>query len=152
MGHVEHCYTYDPALLVQDNDLIGMLRRLMRGIEVTDETLGMDAIMRVGPGGNYLIDPHTLQHFKTEYWTPRVTNRHVRNAWKQQGAKDSNELARERARKILAEHRAEPLDPRLVQELDRIVAAAGEAAARGELTHAHGGGSIGSLVSSYKKE
>ena len=152
MGHVEHCYTYDPALLVQDDDLIGMLRRLMRGIEVTDETLGMDAVLRVGPGGNYLIDAHTLKHFKTEYWTPQATNRHVRNAWKMKGAPDTNEVARERARKILAEHKAEPLDPMLAQELDRIVAAADAAAAKGELTHAHGGGSIGSLVSTYKKE
>jgi trimethylamine--corrinoid protein Co-methyltransferase len=152
MGHMEHCYTYDPVLLVQDDDLIGMLRRLMRGIEVTDETLGMDAIMRVGPGANYLIDEHTLKHFKTEYWTPKATNRYVRNAWKMKGAPDANEIARERARKILAEHKAEPLDPKLVEELDRIVASANEAAARGELTHAHGGGSIGSLVSTYKKE
>ena len=151
LGHVEHCYTYDPALLVQDDDLIGMLRRLMRGIEVTDDTLGMDAIMRVGPGGNYLIDEHTLKHFKTEYWTPRTANRHVRNAWKMKGAPDAHELARERARRIIADHRAEPLDPKLVQELDRIAGAADEAAARGELTHAHGGGSIGSLVSTYKK-
>jgi trimethylamine--corrinoid protein Co-methyltransferase len=152
MGHVEHCYTYDPVLLVQDDDLIGMLRRLMRGIEVTDETLGMDAIMRVGPGGNYLIDPHTLKHFKKEYFTPKSTNRYVRNVWKTQGGRDANELSRERARKILAEHRAAPLDPKLVAELDKIVAAADEAAARGELTHAHGGGSIGSLVATYRKE
>ena len=90
LGHVEHCYAYDPALLVQDDDLIGMLRRLMRGIEVSDDTLGMDAIMRVGPGGNYLIDEHTLKHFKTEYWTPKATNRHVRNAWKMKGAMDAS--------------------------------------------------------------
>jgi len=152
LGHVEHCYTYDPALLVQDDDLIGMLRRLMRGIEVTDETLGLDAVVRVGPGGNYLTDQHTLKHFKTEYWTPKVTNRRVRNAWKMNGAPDAHELARERAGKILAEHQAEPLDTKLAQELDRIVTAADQAAARGELTHAHGGGSIGSLVSTYKKE
>jgi trimethylamine--corrinoid protein Co-methyltransferase len=114
--------------------------------------LGLDAIKRVGPGGNYLIDEHTLKHFKSEYWTPKATNRNVRNAWKMKGSRDCNEVARERARKILAEHKAEPIDPKLAQELDRIVAAADEAAARGELTHAHGGGSIGSLVSTYKKE
>lgn len=151
LGHVEHCYTYDPALLVLDDDLIGMLRRLTRGIEVTDETLGLDAVKRVGPGGNYLIDEHTLKHFKSEYFTPKSINRHVRNVWKMKGSQDATELARERARKILAEHRAEPLDPKLVAELDSIVAAADEAAAKGELTHAHGGGSIGSLVATYKK-
>jgi trimethylamine--corrinoid protein Co-methyltransferase len=152
LGHVEHCYTYDPVLLVMDDDLIGMVRRLMRGIEVSDETLGLDAIMRVGPGGNFLIDDHTLKHFKTEYSTPRAINRWVRNVWKSKGMKSAEELARERAHKILAEHRAEPPDPRLLAELDGIVAAADTAAARGELSHAFGGGSIGSLVATYKKE
>jgi trimethylamine--corrinoid protein Co-methyltransferase len=152
LGHVEFCYTYDPVLLVLDDDLVGMVRRLMRGIEVNDETLGMDAIMRVGPGGNYLIDDHTLKFFKTEYFTPKATNRWVRNVWKTKGCKDANELGRERARKILAEHEIEPLDPKLLAELDRIVAAADKAAAEGKLTHAFGGGSIGSLVATYKKE
>ena len=146
LGHVEHCYTYDPILLVLDNDLIGMVRRLMRGIEVTDETLGMDAIMRVGPGGNYLIDPHTLKYFKSEYYTPKTVNRFVRNVWNTKGNKDANQLAKERAMKILAEHTVEPMDPKLMIELDKIVAAADKAAAEGKLTHAYGGGSIGSLV------
>ncbi len=152
LGHVEHCYTYDPVLLVLDDDLVGMVRRLMRGIEVSDETLGMDAIMRVGPGGNYLIDDHTLKFFKSEYFTPKATNRYVRNVWKSKGSPDANELARERARKILAEHKVEALDPKLLAELDRIVAAADKAAADDKLTHAFGGGSIGSLIATYKKE
>ena len=149
LGHIEHCYTYDPVQLVLDDDLVGMVRRVLRGIEVTDETLGLDAIMRVGPGGNYLIDDHTLKYFKTEYFVPKSVNRWVRNVWKSKGSRDANELARERARKILAEHEVEPLDPKLLAELDRIVAAADKAAAEGDLTHAFGGGSIGSLVSQY---
>jgi trimethylamine--corrinoid protein Co-methyltransferase len=152
LGHLEHCYTYDPVLLVLDDDLIGMVRRIMRGIEVNDDILGLDAIMRVGPGGNYLIDDHTMSYFKTEYFTPKSVNRWVRNVWKSKGSKDANELARERARKILAEHQVEPLDPKLLDELDKIVAAADKAAAEGVLTHAHGGGSIGSLVEQYITE
>ena len=155
LGHLEHCYTYDPVLLVMDNDMIGMVRRLMRGVEVTDETLGMDAIERVSLafGGNYLIDEHTLRHYKSEYFVPKTINRFVRGVWESRGMKDSNELARERARKILAEHRAEPLDPKLLAELDKIVASADKDAAEGKLTHAYGGasgpeeyGSYGALV------
>jgi trimethylamine--corrinoid protein Co-methyltransferase len=152
-GHIEHCYTYDPVLLVMDNDLVGMVRRLMRGVEVSDETLGMEAILRVGSSGNFLIDPHTLKYYKTEYFVPKTINRFVRGVWESKGMKDSNELAQERARKILAEHRAEPLDPKLLAELDKIVVAADQAAAEGKLTHAWGGasgpedyGSYGALV------
>ena len=61
-------------------------------------------------------------------------------------------VSRNTVRKILAEHRAAPVDLKLLAELDRIVAAADEAAAKGELSHAFGGGSIGSLVATYKKE
>lgn len=151
LGHVEHCYTYDPVLLVQDDDLIAMVRRLMRGIEVTDATLGMEAIKRVAPGGNYLTDEHTLNHFKTEYITPQAANRWVRNVWKSNASLTAADLAQERARKILGEHEVEPLDPKLLAELDTIAAAADKAAAEGSLTHAHGGGSIGSLVATYNK-
>jgi trimethylamine--corrinoid protein Co-methyltransferase len=146
MGHVEHCYTYDPILLVLDNDLIASVRRLMRGIDMSDEALGLDAILRVGPGGNFLRDEHTLRFFKKEYVTLRAVNRFARGTWEEKGSPDAGALAKERARKLLAEHRPEPLDERLLAELDRIVAAADAAAASGELTHAYGGGSIGSLV------
>jgi trimethylamine--corrinoid protein Co-methyltransferase len=153
LGHLEHCYTYDPVLLVMDNDIVGMIRRLMRGVEVSDDTLGMEAIMRVATEGNYLIDPHTLKYYKTEYFVPKSINRFVRGVWETKGMKDANEMARERARKILAEHRAEPLDPKLAAELDRIVQAADQAAAEGKLSHAWGGasgpdeyGSYGALV------
>jgi trimethylamine--corrinoid protein Co-methyltransferase len=153
LGHIEHCYTYDPILLVMDNDTIGMIRRLMRGVEITDDTLGVEAIMRVAAEGNYLIDPHTLKYYKTEYFVPKAINRFVRGVWVDKGMKDANELARERAHKILAEHQAEPLDPKLSAELDRIVAAADQAAKEGKLTHEWGGasgpeeyGSYGALV------
>jgi|WetSurSiteA1Bulk_404760.scaffolds.fasta_scaffold00666_3 trimethylamine---corrinoid protein Co-methyltransferase len=153
LGHIEHCYTYDPILLVMDNDTIGMIRRLMRGVEVNDDTLGVEAITRVAAEGNFLIDPHTLKYYKTEYYVPKAINRFVRGVWESKGMKDANELARERARKILAEHRAEPLDPKLSAELDRIVASADKAAAEGKLSHEWGGasgpdeyGSYGALV------
>ena len=69
----------------------------------------------------------------------------MRGIWASKGAKKSTD-ERERARKVLSEHKAEPLDPKLAKELDRIVAAADQAAQDGKLTHAFGGGSIGSLV------
>jgi trimethylamine--corrinoid protein Co-methyltransferase len=158
LGHIEHCYTYDPVLLVIDDDLIGMMRRVMRGVEISDETLGAEAIGRVGPGGNFLIDDHTLQYYKTEFYTPKTFNRFVRGVWKGKGSLPCSELARSRAKRILAEHTIPPLDGKMLAELDRIVAAADRAAAEGKLTHAHGGatpdeyGSIGSLISGYLVE
>lgn len=141
LGALESAYTFDPVLLVLDDDLIGMIRRLLRGVEVTDDTLGMDVIMRVGPGGNYLTDEHTLKYFKTEYFIPKTANRFRRDVWESKGSKDANELAREHARKILAEHRCEPLDPKLLAELDKIAAAADKAAAEGEISHEWAGAS-----------
>jgi len=59
-GQVEHVYTLDPVQLVIDDEIAGMTKRILRGFEVNDDTLGLEALARVGPGGNFLSDDHTL--------------------------------------------------------------------------------------------
>ena len=109
-GQVEHVYTVDPVQLVIDDDIVGMAKRILRGFEINDDTLGLDALARVGPGGNFLSDDHTLKYFKTEYYRPRIFNRGTREIWQSKGEKDLNENARERAKAILREHKPAPLE------------------------------------------
>lgn len=120
-GHVENVYTVDPVQLVIDDDILGMTYRMLRGFEVSDDTLGVDALARVGPGGNFLTDKHTLKYFKTEYFRPHVFNRIAREMWQKGGAKDINENARQRAKTILREHKPTPLAEDVVKELDSII-------------------------------
>jgi trimethylamine--corrinoid protein Co-methyltransferase len=96
---------------VIDNEVLGMAMRAVRGIEVNDETLALEAIDRVGPGGHYLMDAHTLRYMRTEHYYPSdVFDRRAREMWEEAGGTDAWTRAKETARRILAEHEPEPLD------------------------------------------
>ena len=97
---------------VIDNEMLGMAMRAVRGIEIDADTLALDTIDQVGPGGHYLMDEHTLRYMHTEHYYPSaVFDRQGRAMWEEAGATDAWARAREIARRILAEHKPEPLDP-----------------------------------------
>jgi trimethylamine--corrinoid protein Co-methyltransferase len=111
-GMLEDMSTIAYEQFVMDNELLGMAMRAVRGIEVNDETLALDAIDRVGPGGHYLMDEHTLRYMRTEHYYPSaIFDRQGREMWEEAGATDAWARAKEVARRILAEHQPEPLDP-----------------------------------------
>lgn len=58
-----------------DNEMAGYLRRVLRGLEVDEETLALEVIRSVGIGGNYLDTEHTVRHFRREYWFPKLFDR-----------------------------------------------------------------------------
>ena len=120
-GGLEHCYTVDPVQLVIDDEIVGMTKRILRGFEINDDTLGLGALARVGPGGNFLSDEHTLKYFKGEYYRPHTFNRGKREIWQSKGEKDLNENARQRAITILREHNPPPLAEDIVKELGSII-------------------------------
>jgi len=108
--------------MVMDCEIYSIVRHTLQGIQVTDETLALETIAAVGPGGHFLTQKHTKQHMR-ELWQPRLMDRRTYEQWesKRDGARD---WARARAQDILNTHRADPLDPRLGAELTRIIAAA----------------------------
>jgi len=111
-GMLEDMSTIAYEQFVIDNDLLGMAMRAVRGIEVNDETLALDAIDRVGPGGHYLMDAHTLRYMRTEHYFPSaIFDRQGREAWEEDGKNDAWTRAKEIARRILTEHEPEPLEP-----------------------------------------
>jgi trimethylamine--corrinoid protein Co-methyltransferase len=121
VGTMESTMAGGHELAVIDNDLIGMIKRSLRGIEITDETLALDVIKKVGPGGSYIMESHTFDHFREEVYISDIANQETRDAWLEKGQKGILESAREEARRILAEHRPADLDPKLLKELDRYV-------------------------------
>jgi trimethylamine---corrinoid protein Co-methyltransferase len=87
---------------VIDDEIAGMGLRVLRGIEVSDETLAVDAIARVGPGGHHLMDPLTLAFMRPEHFQPRVSDRQNRASWEAEGRRDTRAHASARAAKLLA--------------------------------------------------
>jgi trimethylamine--corrinoid protein Co-methyltransferase len=111
-GMLEDMSTIAYEQFVIDNEMLGMAMRAVRGIEVNDETLALDVIDRVGPGGHYLMDEHTLRYMRSElYYPSAVFDRQGRDMWEEAGATDARTRAQEIARRILAEHEPQPLDP-----------------------------------------
>ncbi|MBN1657622.1 MAG: trimethylamine methyltransferase family protein [Anaerolineae bacterium] len=107
--------------LVLDDEMCGMVRRLHQGITVSPDTLAYDIIAHVGPGGNYLMEMHTVKRCRKEFWRPALCDRGGLEAWMQAGQPTAAGRARERRRALIAEHQDPPLDDAVVRQLQKFV-------------------------------
>ena len=112
-GLVEFASTASYKQYVIDNEIIGMAMRAVRGIEVTDETIALDAYRRVGPGGNFLADPHTIKWMRREHYLPKLSDRQLRINWEKAGSPTVEEKAVAEAKRILKDHKPLGLSPEL---------------------------------------
>ena len=96
---------------VIDDDIVGMAMRVLRGIEVTEDSLAEEAIHRVGPGGHYLMDRHTLQFMRSELFYPPLADRQNRAMWEEAGKKDTRARAIARVERLLRKHQPPGLPP-----------------------------------------
>lgn len=110
-----------PELLVIDNEIIDGIRRLTRGFEVNDDTLALDVIDKVGPGGIFLGEKHTLKHYKKEIWMPEISDKNTFTTWRKMGSKTMDKVAKEKVDEILATHKPEPIPEDVEKEIARIL-------------------------------
>jgi trimethylamine---corrinoid protein Co-methyltransferase len=108
--------------LVLDDMLVSMVARLLAGIVVDEESLALDLIEQVGPGGAYLATEHTRQHHRQELLTPDLITRTSRDSVDQDSLPDLVDKARQKARQMLLEHSVPPLPEQVKEQLDGIVA------------------------------
>ncbi len=108
-----------PEAIILDNDIYQRARHALMAETVTDETLALDVIASVGPGGHFLAETHTRTHMRTS-----LKRGLTHELAPQGGYRDPVEVARERVAWIRANHHPEPLDPVKAAELTRILAAA----------------------------
>jgi trimethylamine--corrinoid protein Co-methyltransferase len=98
--------------MVIDNDMLGNIQRVLKGIDITDETLSFHEIERaIGGPGHYLGSAKTLELMETEYVYPHIADRDSMNGWQGRGAPDIRQAARKRAREILSSHYPSYIDP-----------------------------------------
>jgi len=102
------------------NEIIGMISRIVRGVKVDEETLAVDVIKKVGPGGHYMSQKHTLDHVR-ELYTPTLFDRESEVTWVKAGKKDVRDMARMKAKQILREHIPTPLPNDVQLRLKEIV-------------------------------
>ena len=120
-GDVQEGLAFCPIQLGIDEELAGFTLKTLEGIPVDDERLCTDAIKRVGFGGNFMTDETTIKYLRSDYYEPKILNRLSREEWIKAGSKDINARAKERIKRLIAEHEPTPLDEGVRKELRSLV-------------------------------
>jgi len=125
-GTFDSANTYSLDQLVIDDEMCGAMLRVARGFEMTDETLAADVIKKVGIGGHFLAENHTLKHGKAERWFPRLYKRvkktEVEWSLETMGHHDLAATAKNKVDEILRSHKPQPLSRETQQAINDVVA------------------------------
>jgi trimethylamine--corrinoid protein Co-methyltransferase len=125
MGYVESGLTTSYEMLVSMNEVVGLAKRFVGGVAITGETLALDVIDRVGPGGHFLAEKHTVQHFR-ENWRSTLFDRDNREVWESGGAFTMGDRATAQVQEILKSHKPAPLGEPEAAKLAAIIERAEE--------------------------
>ncbi len=119
LGFLHGSRIWSFAQMQMDAEIFSIIHKTMQGIVVDDETLALEAIANVGPGGNFLAQKHTRKHM-SELFLPKYMDRRPYNVWEEK-QDIASDWALDKARTILAEHEPEPLDPKISAEMAKII-------------------------------
>ena len=120
-GWLEGGLVADFEKFVMDADQLGVLHKLAQGVSLDDDSLAVDAIREVGPGGHYLGCAHTQANFKTAFWKSDLLDYKPFETWADEGARDTRTLATARVEKLLAAYEQPAMDPAIREALNEYV-------------------------------
>lgn len=113
-GIIDTYNTTSYEKLIIDNEVLGMMRRIDQGVVVNEETLAYDVIEEVGPKGVFLVEEHTLDHFRDEFYRPTLSDRNTFGQWTENGAEPIEKTANKKWKEILASYE----EPTLPADID----------------------------------
>lgn len=119
-SYMEYGATSSLELMVMDDEIIGMVKRILEGVKVDDEHLALDVINEIGPGGHYLAHDHTMAHFR-EFWAPTLINRFRYDGWKAEGSKSMAQRVKEKTQEIINNHQPEAKPEHVLKGIQAIV-------------------------------
>lgn len=114
-----NCVSYEKLMI--DDEIIGMIRRIGRGVTVDDETLAYEVTKEVGPQGSFIICDHTLEHFRDEFYQPVLSDRDNYYNWNKQGAVTTEQRANQRWKQLLDEYVEPTLDAEIEKDLTAFI-------------------------------
>ena len=123
VGYMESGLTLSYEMIVLTDELVALTDHIMKGIEVDDDTLMLDELDRVGPGGHFMDTEQTLKRFR-DFWFPSLLDRKRRPQWLEAGATTLGQRLKARVKEIIKEHQPKPLDPDKKQRVQEILAQA----------------------------
>jgi len=100
--------SYEKFML--DADLCGALHSYLKGVEVDDDQLAVDAFAEVGPGSHFFGCTHTMAHYETAFWDSELSDNEPFEKWEANGAADAATRANRLWKKRLGEYEPPPLD------------------------------------------
>jgi trimethylamine--corrinoid protein Co-methyltransferase len=125
IGYLDCAMTGSLELVAFCDEIIEWVRRYLRRLEISEETLALDLIEQVGPDGSFLDTEHTLKHVREE-WRPRLLDRRSYQRWLEKGATTLQQRANQRVRQIVESHNPEPLPDDMAAAIAVIVRRADE--------------------------
>jgi len=108
-------------MVVMADEVIAMLKRFMRGVEVNQQTLMLDMVEKVGPGGSFLNQPKAAKLCRGEIWVPGLLDRNSYPIWEKSGSLDLQQRAKAKVANILENHQPAPLSTEVIKEIDEIL-------------------------------
>lgn len=121
VGYSEYGNTGSLFQCVMGDEVVGMVDRFMEGIEVSDETLALDVIDNVGPGGHFLGESHTMKNFKNEFWFPDLIDRQRYDTWTRNDGKSFGDKVKEKTRRLIENERPDVLSKETQQDIAKIL-------------------------------
>ena len=120
VGYIEQGLTSSMDMMVAADEIIDMVKRILQGIPVNDDTLALNVIDDIGPAGHFLEHDHTFDRFKSEIWRPKLFNRQNWEDWANAGEVRYGERVHNRVLEILETETEPLLDEKMYQELLRV--------------------------------
>jgi trimethylamine--corrinoid protein Co-methyltransferase len=120
VGYMDGGMVCSAEMLVMGDEVVGMAKRFIRGIEVNRDTLAREVVQQIGPGGNFIQHEHTFRHFRNELWRPSLLSRQSYDAWRQQGAADMSMRVRAKVKELLETHKLPPLPDKTLAALEKL--------------------------------
>jgi trimethylamine--corrinoid protein Co-methyltransferase len=114
-----NCMSYEKFII--DDETCGMIKRMRKNYAVSKESLALDVIETVGPGGHFLDCDHTFEHFRTEFYQSSIASRDDFDLWQAGGSKQITQTASQKVKEILAEHRVTDLPNGTDKDLKRFM-------------------------------
>jgi trimethylamine--corrinoid protein Co-methyltransferase len=121
VGYLEDGLKGSFEQLVMTDEIIGMVKRYVSGIEVSKNTLALELIEKIGPGGNFLAERHTADNFKNEYFLPELSDRNNYSNWAKNGKKDLKTRVNEKVKTILENYQPKQIEPANLEKINKYL-------------------------------
>ncbi len=120
-GYLESGLTSSFESVLFADEIIGLIKHMLKPMRFNNDTVPMEVIDNVGPGGSFLKTQHTRKNYKTNFWFPRCIDRNGVERWSQEGGKDIKQALNQKAIQIFEQYHSQPLPEKRIGEITNIV-------------------------------